>query len=72
MIIKRVATMDTSGDSLLNSSFFFFRRNFTKMRHRPFVKRIFYHRFFEILKKNRQTKSMGFVLGSPDLEALLL
>jgi hypothetical protein len=36
------------------------------------VKRIFYHRFFEILKKNRQKKSMGFVLGSPDLEALLL
>jgi hypothetical protein len=34
-------------------------------------KRIFYHRFFEILKKNRQ-KNRGFELVSLDLEALFL
>jgi hypothetical protein len=33
------------------------------MRHRPFVKRIFYHRFFEILKKKSPNKKYGFCVG---------
>jgi hypothetical protein len=35
------------------------------------LKGVFWRRFFENLKKNRQ-KSRGFELVSPDLEALLL
>jgi hypothetical protein len=33
------------------------------MRHRPFVRRIFYHRFFEILEKKLPNKKYGFCVG---------
>jgi len=52
-------------------AFFFFGVKFCQNVKNKNFKGIFYHRFFEILKKICQ-KSSGFELVLPDLEALLL
>jgi hypothetical protein len=55
----------------LRSNFFFFLAKFRQDAKNNFFERIFYYRFLENLKKNRQ-KCRGFELVLPDLEALVL